>query len=195
MFDIQNNGIAVFKNAYSHEFCDKLISHFEWSLSQNKTWERTEMTEMYKKDTSCKLDNQNEERLFGFEHTPLVSDFNKHFFENIYSVYVNYFSVLNNLNKHGIITYKIQKTLPGGGYHIWHCEVNDFDTARRIGTYILYLNDVPEGGETEFLYLSQRIKPEKGTLLLFPAGYAHTHRGNPPLTGAKYIMTGWIEFM
>jgi hypothetical protein len=54
---------------------------------------------------------------------------------------------------------------------------------------------VEEGGETEFLYLSQRVKPKTGRLVIFPSGYVHTHRGNPPLSGEKYIMTGWIEFM
>ena len=63
-----------------------------------------------------------------------------------------------------------------------------------IKTYILYLNDVEEGGETELLYQSMRFKPEAGTLLLFPAGFTHTHRGNPPLSGEKYIMTGWVEY-
>ena len=60
--------------------------------------------------------------------------------------------------------------------------------------YILYLNTVKEGGETEFLYQHLRVKPEAGTFLLFPADYMYTHRGNPPLTEEKYIVTGWIEF-
>ena len=64
----------------------------------------------------------------------------------------------------------------------------------RSGAYILYLNDVPEGGETEFLYQRLRVSPKEGTLVIFPASYTHTHRGNPPLRGSKYIMTGWIEF-
>jgi hypothetical protein len=59
--------------------------------------------------------------------------------------------------------------------------------------FILYLNDVEDGGETEFLYYHKRIKPKQGTLILFPAGYTHTHRGNPPLKGSKYILTGWVE--
>lgn len=195
MFDIQTNGIATFHSAFSHEFCDRLISHFEWSQQQNKTWYRDEAPELLKKDESCALDNQNSERLFGLEHSPLVGEFNRAFFEQIYPEYTKQFSVLNEIDRHGIVTYKIQKTIPTGGYHIWHCEVNGYDTARRIGTYILYLNDVEEGGETEFLYLSQRVSPQKGTLLVFPAGYVHSHRGNPPLKGEKYIMTGWIEFV
>jgi len=26
------------------------------------------------------------------------------------------------------------------------------------------------------------------------AAFTHTHRGNPPLSNAKYIVTGWTEF-
>lgn len=193
MSEIQNNGIAIFNNAYSNEFCNKLVNHFEWSKDNYKTWGRTETTELYKKDESANLIEDHQ--LYGVEHSGLMSEFNKVFFEEYYSEYTKYFSVLNDMSRHGIVTYKLQKTVPGGGYHVWHCEVDDVDRARRIGTYILYLNDVDEGGETEFLYLSQRIKPKKGTLIIFPAGYVHTHRGNPPLSGSKYIMTGWLEFM
>ena len=124
-----------------------------------------------------------------------MGEFNQHFFDTHYKNYTDHFSVLNDMNRHGIISYKIQKTMPSEGYHVWHCEIDNHDRARRLGVYILYLNDVEEGGETEFLYLSQRVKPKTGRLLLFPAGYVHTHRGNPPLSGEKYIMTGWMEFV
>ena len=57
-----------------------------------------------------------------------------------------------------------------------------------------YLNDVEEGGETEFLYQSRRIKPKQGTMVICPSSFTHTHRGNPPLKGDKYMINGWIEF-
>ena len=58
---------------------------------------------------------------------------------------------------------------------------------------MIYLNTIEEGGETEFLYLKKREKPVEGKLLIFPAGFTHTHRGNPPLKGDKYILTSWLE--
>jgi len=57
----------------------------------------------------------------------------------------------------------------------------------------VFLNDVDEGGETEFLYQNKRIAPKKGRMVIWPSSFTHTHRGNPPLSGSKYIITGWIE--
>jgi hypothetical protein len=57
---------------------------------------------------------------------------------------------------------KIQKTLPTQGYHVWHLEHNpDQDGAKRALVFTIYLNDVEEGGETEFLHQSIRAKPVK----------------------------------
>jgi hypothetical protein len=60
---------------------------------------------------------------------------------------------------------------------------------------MIYLNDVEEGGETEFLYQKRRVQAKQGRLVMWPAAYTHTHRGNPPLSGDKYALTGWLEFM
>ena len=58
----------------------------------------------------------------------------------------------------------------------------------------MYLNDCNEGGETEFLFQHKRIKPKAGTIVISPAAWTHTHRGNPPLSGEKYMINGWLEF-
>jgi len=87
----------------------------------------------------------------------------------------------------------IQKTSPKQGYHAWHSENMSKGCGRRILAHMMYLNDVEEGGETEFLYLSRRYKPIRGTLLIWPAGFTHTHRGNPPISNDKYVATGWVE--
>ncbi len=87
---------------------------------------------------------------------------------------------------------KLQKTLPGQGFHYWHYEQTPFFGARQITTQ-LYLNDDFEGGETEFLYQHYRVKAESGKFTLCPSSWPWTHRGNPPIGGTKYIATSWIE--
>lgn len=89
----------------------------------------------------------------------------------------------------------IQKTDPGGGFHVWHYEAMNLDTTGRFLTWILYLNDIEEGGETEFLYQRARISPKAGTMVVWPTGFTHTHRGNPPLEETKYIITGWHRWL
>jgi hypothetical protein len=96
----------------------------------------------------------------------------------------------------GAVSYeiKLQKTPIKGGYSVWHAEQGMNSAATRAISWMVYLNDVEEGGETEFLYQGFRQKATKGTLLIWPAGFTHTHRGNPPYSNEKYIITGWANF-
>jgi len=87
---------------------------------------------------------------------------------------------------------KMQKTEPTQGYHVWHHEQGVGDTANRALAWMVYLNDVEQGGETEFLYQAMRVEPKKGRAVIWPAGLTHPHRGNQPLSGCKYIVTGWF---
>lgn len=85
-----------------------------------------------------------------------------------------------------------------GGYPYWHCELYPRDahaeTLHRHLLWTMYLNDGFEEGETEFLYQRRRIAPRTGSLLIAPAAFTHTHRGNRPKGGDKVIATSWILF-
>jgi hypothetical protein len=57
----------------------------------------------------------------------------------------------------------------------------------------LYMNDISNAGETEFLYQNKRIAPKKNRLIVWPSDWTHTHRGNPPIgVGDKYILNTWL---
>lgn len=112
---------------------------------------------------------------------------------NAWNEYSTVFGNLRNSGPAYSLTQKVQKTPTGGGYHVWHYENNGPDVAHRKAVWMIYLNDDYEGGETEFLYYKKRIKPERGKLLIWPAGYTHTHKGNMVLSGTKYIVTGWFH--
>lgn len=189
-----DNFIGVYDGAFSINFCDKIIEYFKWCQTNSRTYSRAN-AEILKKDESCNLNPTSSEINFSLPHIQhLLQEFNVSFWDVCYKNYTNNFSDLNNYQDHTIYTYKVQKTMPAGGYHLWHSEDGTKSFSDRIGVYILYLNDVAEGGETEFLYQSKRIAPKKGRLIIFPPNYPWAHRGNPPLSGEKYIMTGWVEF-
>lgn len=65
------------------------------------------------------------------------------------------------------------------------------EKTRRVLVFIWYLNDVIEGGETEFCgtYI---IKPQPGKLIIFPAEWTFPHRGLIPKSNDKFIITGWV---
>ena len=85
-----------------------------------------------------------------------------------------------------------------GGYPYWHCELyprdNTAETLHRHLLWTIYLNDGFEEGETEFYFQQRKIKPETGSLLIAPTAFTHTHRGNRPQGGDKFIATSWILF-
>tara|TARA_B100002019_G_C21245805_1_gene588184 strand:+ start:458 stop:1057 length:600 start_codon:yes stop_codon:yes gene_type:complete len=84
----------------------------------------------------------------------------------------------------------VQKTEPKEGYHTFHSENHDWDTQQRVLAWMVYLNDIDDGGETEFLYQQVKVKPKAGRVVIWPGGFTHLHRGNPPMSN-KYIATGW----
>lgn len=89
----------------------------------------------------------------------------------------------------------IQHYKPGGGYRKWHFErdnTND-QIARRHLAFMTYLNDVEEGGGTEFFHQKLTVKAEKGLTLIWPAEWNFTHRGVVSDTEEKYIITGWFS--
>ena len=116
------------------------------------------------------------------------------FWKIAYPAYNEEYSILKDTAAHGIYHLKIQRTSPGQGYHVWHHEDGSRKYIDRLLTFICYLEDVEEGGETEFLYLKKRIKPKAGKLILFPGSFTHTHRGLQPISGDKHVITGWIEY-
>ena len=93
----------------------------------------------------------------------------------------------------------IQKyTSNRGGYHHWHSEIcadrQDGETLHRALFFILYLNDVDEGGETEFFYQKKSVRPEKGRIVISPADFTHTHKGHIPVSNDKLIATSWVMY-
>ncbi len=87
-----------------------------------------------------------------------------------------------------------------GGYFYYHSEIyphpNDVenDALHRKLLWMFYLNDVEEGGETEFYHQQLVTKPKQGSLVIAPAGFTHTHRGNMPISNDKYIFTSWVLY-
>lgn len=185
------NGIEEYSGAYPADYCDAVIAAFERMYNQNLTMVQNSVKK-----------NSDQRIVFDWSvgHTVYHQDFNlvQPFYEILTNIYkTHYFEKYNSLGtclQHSAKGMSVQRTSPHQGYHSWHCEAGDKGSCSRAVAYSLYLNDVAEGGETEFLYQGVKLKPEQGKLTLFPTSYMYPHRGNPIYSGNKYIVTGWFTF-
>jgi len=185
--------IGIYENAFSKEYCENAIEYFNSAEKAGYGVNRQELDGAQKK-------NKEDVAVFCSTEITLSATqelqkiFNEKLWGLCYKKYAEEFWPLTDIGPHNSYHYKIQKTEIGQGYHVWHSESTDRSTCNRVLAWNLYLNDVEEGGETEFIFQHMRIKPKVGTLAIWPAGFTHTHRGNPPISNTKYIITGWIEF-
>tara|TARA_B100000809_G_C14897330_1_gene444942 strand:- start:46 stop:645 length:600 start_codon:yes stop_codon:yes gene_type:complete len=192
-----DNFIGIFDNAVTDTDCDSLIDFFE----QMKTIGNPECIG---KPVGFSPNMRNNSMYFFMnENDPvIISQHQKQLYpftdaiRKCYELYTEKYFTIEDLGRRVLNNdIKIQKTVPGEGYHIWHCEVASISTGRRFLLCMLYLNDIDEGGETEFIYQHQRIDAVKGRVVICPTVFTHTHRGNPPLNTAKYMINGWMEFI
>jgi len=200
-----NQDIGHFKGFFDKELCENLILFFNEMKKINLTFSR-EFKDNAVTDDSTNilfpveqkvLNNVNNEEHLNLKirkYDQFTNNFLNIFWNEIYQKYADKYVTLRNIKNHMIYDMKIQKTPLEGGFHRWHCEKASKETAQRIMVFMLYLNTVDSGGETEFLHQKVKFKPVQGDFLLWPSGYTHTHRGDPPFSNEKYIVTGWVEF-
>ena len=178
--------IRRYEGAFSKEDCDEIIEDIKYFENHNLLY--------YNKSG---LDKEDHETLNVAENydvdlptcSRIVSSIIPKFKPCI-DEYLESFSVLGRC-KFLVYDCKLKKIPEGGGFHNWHFENSELQYGQRHLVLQLYLNDEFDGGETEFLYQHRREKAKKGDVLIFPCSFTHTHRGNPPLGGTKYIATSW----
>ena len=186
------NFIGVYDNYITEEECNKAIKLFEDQNKFNNTLNRLDFEQApvtHKQDQQYFAGAKNI-NVWWEELKPMIVNFDiawNHYIKNTGA------NTAYGDNAFHFTEMKIQKTLPTEGYHVWHIEHGKgHDNEARAFVFSIYLNDVKEGGETEFLHFSKRVKPKTGRVVIWPASFPYLHRGNPPLSGEKYILTSWM---
>lgn len=180
----KTNFIKIYDNAFSDEFCDEFIEYIDLMekrtllVSPNKPKHEVD-------DYGNNMIHHYELKSWtwiGEQFLPVVQQYVQD--------YVDTYSILR---RNSILLYDVKpkKIYAGGGFHEWHYENGSYASTNRVLVVQLYLNTINEGGETEFLYQNCRTNAVKGRLLIWPAGFTHTHRGNPPINQTKYIISSW----
>lgn len=192
-----NDFVGFYRNVYPEGYCQHLIEQFdilqESGAGSNR--QQSENADRHYKDDHSIFISLKHHSMDMFNERPCVNVF----FNGLQECFNDYTTKFSILKREPLraSTMKMQKTGPGGGYHVWHAEQGPDDNSRRTIVYMLYLNSLSEngGGETEFLYQKLRIKPEENLMLLWPGAYTHAHRGNIVLSDEyKYVITGWFYY-
>tara|TARA_B100000902_G_scaffold210881_1_gene200557 strand:+ start:1199 stop:1789 length:591 start_codon:yes stop_codon:yes gene_type:complete len=179
--------IGIFEDAFDKQYIKEIISFFEKSSDLPLVQKPKELKHSVDQDAIF-FSNPDTIQIVPNYYT---SYFFQVLWDKIIPLYTDQFSILSQTQLAGE-ELKMKRIKPGGGFHTWHYEGLGEYSKRKLVCQ-LYLNDIPKAGETEFLYQNKRIEPKEGRLLVFPADWTHTHRGNPPIGVInKYIITTWL---
>jgi prolyl 4-hydroxylase len=192
--DITNKKNPNFIGAYNIEndsLCEKIVSFFEENKDlQSQGAVGDGVDEKIKKSTDITIypNNLKEEKFFLFKD--YLNSLNQ-----CYQDYRETYPFLKKFIKKVDLGYfNIQKYLPGGHFAELHSERTSLQNLHRLFAWMTYLNDVDDGGTTDFDYFDIKVKPEKGKTLIWPAEWTHAHTGSILKSGKKYIITGWMHF-
>jgi hypothetical protein len=189
-----DNYIFINNNSLSKELCDEIIELFEFEDNKKNTYGGVTSggLNINTKDTQDFQIIHNKEwtQIRKCLETELIFNLEK-YTKQVNNGYTNY-KVLPTESFFKV--FQMQRYIKNKGKFIYHSDdqIDFSDRSTRILTYLWYLNDVDEGGETE-ICVDKKIKPTQGKLLIFPASWLYPHSGLMPISNNKYIITGWIN--
>ena len=182
---MKNNFILVDK--VSEEVCDKLVNFFHTHKHTLGVRGRTDKGYSENKqslDIYIHPDNNNEPFVqYNSELQLCLNKYNKIYPET------------EGMERYQLCEhYNIQYYEPGEGFKNWHSERTTFTSSKRVLVFMTYLTDTKNAG-TEFKYQKLKTDCKKGSTVIWPAEWTHTHKGIISNKHAKMIITGWWSFL
>ena len=186
--------VGIFENNIPHGLVDAMVNWFEM-MAEDGWLKRS----VFQPNANSLRDDSKLSVPFDFNASAYAKHIPKELFTD-YSFHMNK-AVEDYCFRYGITNamvnyeYKMHRVQKAQGFHVYHSERSKYQSASRLLVYMTYLKCPDEGGETEFLEQCLRIKPEKGTTLIWPPAFTHMHRGNTVLKGEKIYITGWWDML
>ena len=179
-------------NIEDNDLCRNLIEFFEFNKNLQSAGSTTGgIDTSVKKTTDITIDPVKLK-------DPKYIIFNKYFskLNECFELYKNHYPYLKSMApKVHIGHFNLQKYVEGDHFSKLHCERDSINSIHRLFAWMTYLNNVDDGGTTDFEYFKIKIKPEIGKTLIWPAEWTHAHLGSVLNSGTKYIITGWMHFI
>lgn len=177
----------IIDNFLSKQECDMIINKMKTNLRPSTITNKNEPDKYYRTSKTSDLKNSD----------PFIKKINNKICDyigipNKYSETLQgqYYDVGNEFKKHTdyfkSTNKDYKKYLGKQGQRTW--------------TFMIYLNNVKEGGETEFPKLNLKLKPTQGKAVIWcnlnnnkSVNPYTLHIGKPVIKGEKYIITKWFR--
>jgi len=196
--------IREYPGAVPHELCESLINFLEHYETIGKTFKgkngsTNDVEESIKASTDYDMQFDEDKDIIDeikqylnpvtmdyFNSTIVDPDGNYGMIKNIAQI-ENFFELLQGPK---LMRYRQNAE----GYHAYHMDWMPGApiTMRRMLAAMIYLNDVEEGGETEFFHQEYFVKPKQGTIIVFPTYFTHQHKGHVPISNDKYVLNMFL---
>lgn len=82
----------------------------------------------------------------------------------------------------------------GEGFYQEHIDGENWTpvSRERVLAIVIYINTVQEGGHTFFRHQGVSVKPEKGSVCIFPTHWSYPHQAMVPLSEDKLIISSFV---
>jgi len=192
---MDGNYIQVYENCLEPDFCQDLIDMFE---SHEHLYEKVDKSafakeKIYFNQINITQHSHYDEKFKEYHNklldvgTKIVSDYISILPSPVYPNYTDTWE-----------GFRIKRYMPGGyeGFGL-HGDACDTSNVTRWLAFFWYLNDVKDGGTTTFLYHEDNIlgsiEAKQGRCLVFPPTWTYPHKGDPPMSGPKYIVGSYLH--
>jgi hypothetical protein len=182
--------ISVYKNVFEPEnFINNLEKSINNNFDEELYWDVSKIgngqSHQYRTSLSCSATSL----LPPYPENELSAIFRK-------EIYKPTITVLND--------YIEEHRLPNGAHEFisilkytglaeYHAHYDHSPETRRVFSLVACLGAPGSGGELEFPNFDVTIKPEAGSVILFPSNFPYMHIAHPVTDGTKYSMVTWFQ--
>lgn len=192
IYDYTNQSdIIIFKNVIKKEECEFIINTIEnrceWreatTFGNQENYRKTKviyLTQIF----GIHSDVYKAHNILGYAFKTCVEQLMK-----IYK-FNNNNNIVSHIKFNGDEGFQVLK-YEGSNYYKEHIDGGFNSEVKRVISFLFYLNDDFEGGETYFPRQDITVTPSTGSVLIFPSIYTHPHEAKPITNGIKYSSVIW----
>ena len=194
------DGILVTDNALSEEICAEVVENLSGIIDELGHQGRTAggVNTTYKKSTDIRLVDETLTTVTDDELRTILENFVDSLQQAInicYSEYRRNMRSLWHLSGMYDSGFQVQRYSKINDYYREHVDSFPWggELSLRALSVVVYLNDIEQGGETDFPLQGIKVKPKCGRICIFPSNFTHPHSGNPSLSSDKWIVSTFLH--